>query len=77
MTTYTVSRLIAEDGIAIPNEYVYRGVEFERDDNRRGFWGHYKTSWNVGGTRIRTSTRRDLISAIDRYFDNKPQKEVV
>jgi hypothetical protein len=76
MTKHTVSKLTGPYGDVVENEYVYRGVEFERDDSHRGYWGHYKTSWNVGGTRIRTATRKDLLSAIDRYFDNK-QKDVV
>jgi hypothetical protein len=69
MTQHTITQLKDESGNIIENEYVYRGVQFERDDSRRGYWGHYATSWNVGGTRIRTSKRRDLLSAIDRYFD--------
>ena len=73
MKTYTVTKLKDSAGNPIENEYVYRGVEFEKNDSRRGYWGHYKTSWNVGGTRIRTQTRRDLLSSIDRYFDNKKE----
>lgn len=50
-------------------EYEYRGIRFERTDVSKGYWGHYKTVFNLGRVKERAGTRRDLLAKIDCHFD--------
>ena len=53
------------------DEYVYRGIRFEKTSVGKGYWGHYSTVSNLGKVRERAGTRKDLLAQIDAYLDRK------
>lgn len=77
MTSHAVTRILNEyTGKPVGGEYLYRGIAIERDDARRGYWGHWVTSFamrQANGQRIkeRSETRKDLLSKIDALLDSR------
>ena len=54
-----------EDG-----DFIYRGVEFMRDDAQRGYGGHYRTIRKVAGISTASgATRKELLARIDNLLD--------
>ena len=51
--------------------YVYRGIEFERNPQLRGYTGHYATTWKIGGVRFASNSRKELLQTIDNYLLKK------
>ena len=51
----------------ILTHFIYRGVTFDRDDNRRGHWDHYRTI--SPHCDILSETRKSMLIKIDSMLD--------
>lgn len=71
MEKFSVTKARYEDGEIIESTYVYRGVEFYRDDRvSAGYWGRYTIKISKKSPFMNVvSSQQEVKNVINRYLD--------